>query len=726
MKHLRILLAVAAIGLAGCRAQEGTQAATPGLPPQAIGDVVVVELNSAGNTIDALANDIDQSGTGLTITGVAIGQTLPPAAGVAATTDGNTVTFTPPVTFVGVVTLEYSIEDGTGAVSSGVIAVSVLPVAPPPVALPDAETVVQDSGATDFDVLANDIDLAGGGLTLTAFNVTTSLPPAAHTVAIVGGQLRLTPAAAFVGAVLIDYTVEDVNGATATGVLTVVVLPLALPVGPVPVPDAQIVAQDSAATLIDVLANDIDLVGGGLTASAPVVTASVPNAAHAVAVSGNQVQFTPAAGFFGSVVVTYTATDMDGNAADGVLTIVVTPLDLAIGPVPVPDAAVVAQDSGATLVDVLANDIDPAGAGLDVAGVVVTTSVPAAIHTVTLSGSQIQFTPQAGFFGSVVVTYTATDGDGDSADGVLVVTVLPDSLAIGSVPVPDAATVMQDSAGNLVAVLANDVDPAGGGLTLTGVNVTASVPTATHTAAISGSQVQFTPEAGFAGSVVITYTATDSAGNSADGALNVIVSPLTPPVGLVAIPDIAVVAQDSVDNAMDVLANDVDFAGGGLTVTAASVFSSLPTGTHSATVVGNQVHFTPDPGFAGVVVLQYTATDVDGAISNGLVNVTVTPTGLEVPPVALPDADTAAAGAGVQTFDVVANDIDPAAGGLALTGITVTSELPLPGSGAFAIVGNQVQYTPTLLYSGTVIVQYEVTDANGNTSTSTLTLVVVP
>lgn len=730
MKQLKILLAVAAIGLAGCRAQEGGPAGTttPGLPPQAIGDVAVVALNSVSNSIAALDNDVDQSGTGLTITGVTVDQTVPPMAGAVATTDGATVTFTPPATFVGVVTLQYSIQDGTGATSSGVIAVSVLPVAPPPVALPDAETVVQDSGATDFDVLANDIDLAGGGLTLTGFNVTTSLPPAAHTVAIVGGQVRFTPAAAFIGAVLVDYTIEDVNGATATGVLTVVVSPIAVPTGPVPVPDAQLVAQDSAATLIDVLANDIDPVGGGLTVSGPVVTASVPVATHTVAVSGNQVQFTPAAGFFGSVVVTYTATDADGNAADGVLTIVVTPLDLAIGPVPVPDAIVVAQDSGATPVDVVANDIDPAGAGLDVTGVVVTTSVPAATHGVAISGNQVQFTPEAGFFGSVVVTYTATDGDGDSADGVLVVTVLPDALAIGPVPVPDAATVMEDSVNNLITVLANDIDPAGGGLTLTGVVVAASVPTPTvaHAVAISGSQVQFTPEAGFAGSVVITYTATDSAGNSADGALNVIVSPLTPPVGLVAIPDTAVVAQDSADNDVDVLANDIDFAGGGLTVTAASVFSSLPTGTHSATVVGNQVRFTPDAGFAGVVVLQYTATDVNGATSNGLVNVTVTPAGLEVPPVALPDADTASAGAGVQSFDVVANDIDPAAGGLTLTDVTVTSELPLPGSGTFLIVGNQVQYTPTPLYTGTVVVTYEVTDTNGNTSTSTLTLVVTP
>jgi hypothetical protein len=626
--NLRTLLVLAVLGLAACRAQEGVPVAIPGPAPTAVPDAVVVELDSVNNSIAALLNDIDLSGTGLTITGVVVDQTLPPMAGAVATTDGNTVTFTPPATFVGVVTLQYAIADGTGAVSSAVIAVSVLPVAPPPVALPDTATVAQDSAATDIDVLANDVDLAGGGLTLDGATVTTSLPPGAHTVVVNAGQVRFTPAAGFVGAVVVGYTITDINGETADGVLTVVVSPLDLGAGPVPVPDAATVAQDAGATLIDVLANDVDPVGGGLTLSAPVVTASLPNVAHTVAVSGNQVQFTPAPAFAGVVVITYTATDTDGNAADGVLTVVVSPTDLAIGPVPVPDAAVVMQDSAAT-------DID---------------------------------------------------------------------------------------------VLANDVDLAGGGLTLTGLSITAAEPAAAHTLAIVGNQVQFTPAAGVAGIVVVTYTATDIDGNAADGVLNIVVSPLALPVGLVAIPDAATVAQDSVDNDIDVLANDVDFAGGGLTLSVVSIFSSLPTETtgHTVSIVADQVRFTPEAGFAGVVQVEYTAVDANGVASNGLLNIEVTPAALELNPVALPDAGTPSSGGGVVLFDVLANDVDPAAGGLTLTNLNVVSELPLPGSGTFAIVGNEVEYTPTVAYAGTVIVEYEATDINGNTALGLLTLIVTP
>jgi hypothetical protein len=726
MKPIRILFALALVAIAGCRAQEGVVAAPQsGAPPQAMADIVVVEINSLNNSIAALGNDIDASGTGLTITGVMVDQVLPPMAGAMATTDGNTVTFTPPANFTGVVTLQYAIADGNGATSSAVIAISVLAVALPPFALPDVATVLQDSGPTDIDVLANDVDFAGGGLTLTSVTVAASLPDAVHTVAIVGNQVRFTPAAGFIGAVLVDYTVTDVNGSSAIGVLTVMVSPLDLALGPVTVPDAVIVMQGSVANNIDVLANDVDPAGGGLTLTAVAVAASLPDAVHTIAIVGNQVQFTPAGGFAGSVVVTYTATDVNGNSADGVLTIVVSPLALSVGPVPLPDVATVTQDSGATDIDVLANDVDPAGGGLTVTAVAATASLPAAVHTVAIVGNQVRFTPAAGFAGIVVVTYTATDVDGNSADGLLTIMVSPLDLAVGPVTVPDAAVVLQDSGANNIDVLANDVDPAGGGLTLTAVAVAASLPDAVHTVAISGNQVQFTPAAGFAGSVVVTYTATDVNGNSADGVLTIMVSPLALPVGPVTLPDMVVVMQDSGATDIDVLANDVDPAGGGLTLTAAAATDSLPAATHTVAIVGNQVRFTPAAGFAGIVVVTYTATDVNGNTADGLLNIVVSPLALLSGPVAIPDQAVVMQDSGPNAIDVVANDVDPAGGGLTLTSVSIASSLPAAVH-TVAIVGNQVQFTPAAGFAGVVVVSYVVTDVNGNTADGMLGVEVSP
>jgi hypothetical protein len=625
MKYLRILLSVAAVVMAGCSAQEGAKAVAPGLAPQALSDIVVVELNSANNPIAALLNDIDQSGTGLTITAVQVDQVLPATAGAVATTDGNTVSFTPPANFMGVVTLAYSIADGTGATSSATIAVSVLPVAPPPVAMPDVVTVLQDSGPTDINVLANDIDLAGGGLTVTGFNVTTELPPAAHGVTVVGDQIRFTPAAGIVGVVVMDYTITDVNGATGVGVLTIVISPLDVAVGPVPVPDAVVVAQDSAANDIDVLANDVDPAGGGLTLTGVVVTASVPTATHTVSISGNQVRFTPAAGFAGSVLVTYTATDIDGNSAQGVLSVVVSPLDLVIGPVPLPDAVVVAQDSAATDVDVLANDVDVAGGGLTLTGVGITVSAPAAVHTVAISGNQVRFTPAAGFAGIVVVDYEVTDVDGNSANGVLNIVVSPLVPTVGLVAIPDVATVAQDSVDNDIDVLANDVDFAGGGLTLTGVSVFSSLPAAAHAVAIIGNQVRFTPVAGFAGIVVVDYTATDVNGLTSNGLLNIEVTPAALQVPPLALPDADLASSSAGAQLFDVLANDIDPAGGGLTVTNVSLTGLPALNAGAVAIAGNQVQYTPVPGYIGIVTVTYTAEDVNGNTTDGQLSLTVTP-----------------------------------------------------------------------------------------------------
>jgi hypothetical protein len=205
--------------------------------------------------------------------------------------------------------------------------------------------------------------------------------------------------------------------------------------------------------------------------------------------------------------------------------------------------------------------------------------------------------------------------------------------------------------------------------------------------------------------------------------LNVNVSPIALAVGLVAIPDAAVVAQDSSASLIDVLANDVDFAGGGLTLTNVSVFSSLPSAVHTVAISGNKVQFTPAAGFAGVVVVSYTASDVNGLTSNGLLNIQVTPTALVLGPVAVPDVGTASSSAGAKLFDVLANDVNPAGGSLTLTNVSINQQVPA-GAGSVAIVSNKVQYTPTPLYIGSVLIQYTATDVNGKTTVGQLSLTV--
>ena len=162
---------------------------------------------------------------------------------------------------------------------------------------------------------------------------------------------------------------------------------------------------------------------------------------------------------------------------------------------------------------VLANDTDANGDALAIIGVSNLSGGSATVN----GGTTITFQPLAGFSGTASFTYTISDLHGGTANGSATVIVLPPP---NQPPVanPDAATT---SAGAAVAVpvLANDTDPNGDPLTITGV----SGPVG-GSAAITGSTVTFTPAAGFSGAASFTYTISDGHGGSASTSVAVTVT----------------------------------------------------------------------------------------------------------------------------------------------------------------------------------------------------------
>ena len=441
--------------------------------------------------------------------------------------------------------------------------------------------------------------------------------------------------------------------------------------------------------------------------------------------SDGTLRYTPASStFIGVQTAQYTVRDVNGKTATGLLNLVVSPIAIPLGPVAVPDASTIAQDSPAADFDVLVNDIDPAAGGLTLATATVLSSLPTATHTVGISGNRVRFTPASGFAGTVVIQYSATDRNGLSATSVLSLVVNPLATVLGPVALPDTGSLMQNAPATDFAVLANDVDSSATGLTLTAASVISSLPMATHTVTLAGNRVRFTPATGFAGSVLVGYTVTDGNGKSSNGVLSVLVSPLAAVAGPVALPDAVVIALDTV-TAIDVRANDVDPAGAGLTITAASVQSSGPPAVHGVSIVGNQLRFVPASAFAGVVTLAYTVRDTNNATSTGLVAVTVVPA-LPVPlPAAVGDVGSLVVsllGGSTGSYNVLANDIDPAAAGLTLQSVAFADpSLVTPGS-LLSIVGNQVQLIVTLagVVTGVLPIRYTAVDGLGRTITGLL------
>src|SRR5690625_220092 len=176
----------------------------------------------------------------------------------------------------------------------------------------------------------------------------------------------------------------------------------------------------------------------------------------------------------------------------------------------------------------------------------------------------------------------------------------------------DTYTVEANSVDNVFDVLANDTDPDGDVLTLIAV----SSPSHGQ-AEISGSQIAYTPDAGFVGTDSFTYTVEDGFGGEASATVTVTVesdSSNQPPVA----EDIDVSTGFNQPVDIDVLASASDPDGDELSIAS---YSQPGNGTVSQS--GNVLRYEPETDFSGVDVFTYTVEDEHGAQATASVRVTV-------------------------------------------------------------------------------------------------------
>ncbi|WP_093517313.1 Ig-like domain-containing protein [Stigmatella erecta] len=662
-------------------------------PPVAANDSFSVPEDSAATVLNVLANDTTAPDLGEILSITAVTQ---PANGTVTFTAAN-VSFTPAANYSGTTTFTYTVSDGNGGTATATVTVTVTPVNDPPVALDDAFTVVEDSGATALDVLANDTLAPDTGETLSIAAVTQ---PTNGTVTLTGGVLRFTPAANFSGTTTFTYTVSDGNGGTATATVTVTVTPVNDP--PDAVNDSFTVAEDSTATVLDVLANDTTLPDTGETLTLTEVTQP---ANGTVTLGTGNVSFTPVANFNGTTTFTYTVSDGNGATDTATVTVTVTPVNDP--PVALDDAFVVAENSGATALNVLANDTlaPDVGETLSIASV-----TQPANGTVTLASGVLRFTPATNFRGTTTFTYTVSDGNGGTATATVTVTVTPVNHP------PDARndnfTVAENSAATVLDVLANDTTAPDPGETLT---ITAVTQPANGTVTFTASNVSFTPAANFNGTTAFTYTVSDGNGGTDTANVTVTVTPVNDPP--TANDDAFTVAEDSAFTALDVLANDTTAPDTGETLSVIAV--TLP--THgSVTLSGGVVRFRPEANYNGTTTFTYTVSDGNGGTDTATVTVTVTP--VNDPPRAVNDSFTVAEDSGPTALDVLANDSSAPDTGETLSIIAVTQ----PGGGTVTFTASNITFTPAPHYYGTTSFTYTLSDGNGGTATATVTMNVSP
>src|SRR4051794_9940719 len=279
--------------------------------PTAVADSATVVEDSGANAINVLANDTDPDRGPKSVASV-----TQPANGVVAITGGGTgVSYTPNANYCNTPpgttpdTFTYTLAPGS---SSTTVSVAVTCVDDAPVAVADAATVVEDSGANAINVLANDTAADGRPK-----SIASATQPANGVVVITGGGTGLTyaPNANYCNSVSRSEERRAGKQTTGSSSTTETEKVTCVDDPPVAVADAATVVEDSGANAINVLANDADIDGG------PKSIASVTQPANGVVVitgGGTGLTYAPNANYCNSVsgpVDTFTYTLSPGGSS---------------------------------------------------------------------------------------------------------------------------------------------------------------------------------------------------------------------------------------------------------------------------------------------------------------------------------------------------------------------------------------------------------------------------
>ena len=679
-------------------------------------------------------------------------------------TASGLVTFDPVTPFTGDTTpVGYLVADAYGQTATSTIAPHVTPVTPGPV---DDAAGTPFNTPTTVDVLANDVagdasaPLRPGtvelldpttGTYVTSMTVTSD---GAYSVDAVTGAVTFTPTTGFRGpATPVTYRVADDNGTTATATLTVTV---GVPPSPVPHDDSSYWPQGVPVTLSTLANDDLSTLGAALVPSSVVLKDPVSGTfSSSVSVSGEgtwtvdpttgDVTFTPLRSLARAATpITYRVTDTNGATAEAIERVNVW----AVVPTVTPDAATTPYKTAVTL-PVLDNDYSGAtGVPIDTSSVQLQDPVTSAwtssvtvtgigTYSVQLGGS-VAFMPAPGHTGTASLAYRVADANGTYAQSDVSVTV---STPSAPTALPDTATTPQGVAVTVLPLGNDSSDPAAP-LNAASVRLLDGATPVTMLTVAGEGQYTVDPDGSvhsaflptFHGAATpITYQVTDEAGQVATSTIAIHVTAVTP----TAAPDAATTPYAHAVT-VDLLTNDTEGAATApLQPGSVQIFDPADTtwktqvsvaGVGTYEVGFGTVTFTPAVGYAGTTSdLSYRVPDGNGTYAQSTVHVTV-----GAAPVANADSGSTPQGFPT-TVDTLTND-DPGTGATLVPGSVqlfdpttsmYATSVSILTQGTYTVdpTDGSVMFTPLTSYHGNATpITYRVSDSDGNTATSTITI----
>ncbi|MBT3267495.1 tandem-95 repeat protein [Candidatus Poribacteria bacterium] len=472
---------------------------TPGGGQSLAGVKAIVVLTNQTPVADDQSVSLDEDGSlAITLTssdgdGDALTYTVGSVSNGALTGTAPSLTYTPTGEYAGADSFTFTVNDGTVDSSAGTVTITVNAVNDAPT-LDAISDVAVDEDATPSDIALAGVDEGGGAdedsqtLTLTASSSDTAV---LADPTVTGTTLSFAAAVADAnGTATVTVTVDDgeASNNTVTQTFTVTVsavndAPALAAIG------AQSTDEDTPLT-VALSAPDVD--GESVTFTAESDNADVvPTLANETSSSAD-LTLTATADYNGSANITVTADD--GTGAENATTAETVALTVnAVNDAPVADTLNVS-----TVEDLPA---DIALTGSDVDADALTYSVVTQPTSGTLSGTApaLTYTPNAQYNGSDSFTFRANDGSVDSAAAAVTVAV----ASVNDRPTALHRTVSTtENVSVTIALSGSDPD---------GTAVTYAIASQPRHGALDGSlpNVTYTPENGFAGTDLFTYTVSD-------------------------------------------------------------------------------------------------------------------------------------------------------------------------------------------------------------------------
>jgi hypothetical protein len=412
----------------------------------------------------------------------------------------------------------------------------------PPIAVRD-RAYLPAGGEVTVDPLQNDSDPAGGVLVLQSVDVPAD---SGLRVAVIGHQLvQISATRTLLGPVSLPYVVS--NGTrSATGEIAVHPVPPSAADQPPVVENVEVSVRTGGVVTIPVLEKAYDPDGDRLTLD-PELAEPLADGQGLLFVSGDVLRYQAPESPL-TARATFAVRDATGNVTAAVLTVRVHASDASTKAPPRPRDLTARVFQGETIrIPVPLVGIDPDGDGVTLLGAAV---APTKGRIVDMGADWLEYEALPGELGTDTFTYAVEDWVGQRAVATIRVGISPRPTTTQAIVARDDAVQVRPGERVEVRVLANDVDPNGGELSLE--NELEVLPGTD--ARVQGRRILVqAPDA--PGVLQIVYTVSNVRGGRATAVLTVTVDDaarVLPPIAQdVVVPPIDTIGRESVE--VDVL-----------------------------------------------------------------------------------------------------------------------------------------------------------------------------